>query len=82
MHQPEPISPASAEADARWNDFVRRVHARLDVEAVGFVVVNDGRVLVDCDRAALLLAERRGPRLVAASGQEVVDRRSNVAGAW
>jgi multidrug efflux pump subunit AcrA (membrane-fusion protein) len=88
MHQPQADtsttspSPTLPQGEAVWNEFLRRVHTRLEVETVGFVVVNEGRVLLGCDRVALILAERRSPRLAAVSGQSTVDRRSNVAAAW
>lgn len=57
---------------SRLEDYGRQVHADLDLRRVAFVIANQGRQLVDCDR--LSVAVRRGRRVVveAVSGVETV----------
>ena len=78
MHAPDPSHVAAAVPAENWADFVARVHARLDLDAVVYVLVNEGRRLLRCDRLSFALRAPRGPELVGVSGAEQVDRRANV----
>ena len=87
MHRPElppPISslPALGPSTGEWFDFLARVHGSLDLDDVAAVIVNELRRLLACDRVALVLVTRGRARVLAASGQESFDDRSNVAKAW
>lgn len=59
--------------------FVAAVHEKLSVAHATYVVVNDGRKIIGCDRLTILL--RRGSRyyVAAASGVDEVEPRSQVA---
>lgn len=59
--------------------FSLAVHDKTSVRSIAYAVVNDGRRLIGCDRAALLV--RRGSRFVVAavSGVESVETRSTAA---
>ena len=64
-----------------WSQFERfteRVHDGLDVERIAYVIANDGRQLIHCDR--IMVATLRGtrPRVIAVTGLDSIDRRSNV----
>jgi hypothetical protein len=61
----------------RLEGFSRQVHASLELTETAYVVANDGRLLIGCDR--LSVAGRRGRRtmLEAISGVDTVDRRSS-----
>jgi len=59
-----------------------QLHASLALDEVAAVIVNELRRLLACDRVGLLLVSRGRAELLAASGQESFDRRSNVARAW
>ncbi len=64
-----------------WNqlaDFARAVHLSLDPRQTAYTIANEGRRLVRCDRMSV--AVRKGRRCVieAVSGQDLVDKRSNV----
>jgi multidrug efflux pump subunit AcrA (membrane-fusion protein) len=62
---------------SRMESFVRRVHATLDFPAVAYELVNDGRQLIGCDRVSLATKHGSAYRLVAVSGIDTIDRRSN-----
>ena len=64
-----------------WSQFERfteRVHDGLDVERIAYVIANDGRQLIHCDR--IMVAQWNGtrPRVIAVTGLDSIDRRSNV----
>ena len=43
---------------SRFEQFVRRVHADLDLRRTAYTIVNEGRVLLECERVSLVV--RRG----------------------
>ena len=57
--------------------FTRQVHGSLNPQEVAYVVANDGRRLIECDRVSV--AVRYGGRvsIEAVSGADVVEKRSN-----
>ena len=63
---------------SRFERLIARLHASLDAREVAATAANDGRLLLSCDRVSV--AVRRGPRTVilAISGQDTVNRRSNL----
>ncbi len=63
---------------AQYEAFAERVHADLDLDRTAFVLANDGRGLIGCDRVSVLFVKgRRNCRLKSMSGQDTVDRRAN-----
>ena len=58
--------------------FARMIHTSLSPVEVGYLIANEGRRLVDCDRVSV--AVRYGKRTVieAVSGADVVEKRSNL----
>jgi hypothetical protein len=58
--------------------FARQIHSSLNPVEVGYLVANEGRRLVDCDRVSV--AQRRGSKthVEAISGADVVEKRSNL----
>lgn len=56
--------------------FYLSAHRHLDLRKTARVLVDDGRVLLGCDRLTLLVGKKRRQRVVAVSGQEDFDRRS------
>jgi multidrug efflux pump subunit AcrA (membrane-fusion protein) len=56
---------------------VQKLHRRLDVTTVAYVLVNEGRRLAECDRLGVAMRQAGGFRLVAMSGVDTIDRRSN-----
>jgi GAF domain-containing protein len=62
---------------AQVERFARSVHESLDPVATAFVLANEGRRIIGCDRVGVLVRRRRKLRLEAVSGQESVERRAN-----
>ncbi len=59
--------------------FTHAVHETLSVRRTAYAVVNDGRRLIGCDRLTLLGGRGRRYDIVATSGLEVVETRSQSA---
>ncbi len=59
--------------------FAEEIHARLSPAATAFTLANEGRRLIECDRASVAVVCGRGCRLAAVSGQAELDARSTVA---
>lgn len=62
----------------RIDDYARAVHRSLDLETTAFAIAAEARRFIGCDRVTI--AVRRGTRYrtLAVSGQETINRRSNV----
>lgn len=59
-------------------DFVRAIHGSLDPREVAYAAANDGRLLAGCDRLSVLSFDGRNCKVLAVSGQDDFDNRSNV----
>jgi len=68
----------SQQMSARWDEFIRAVYGSLDVQAAALTLVNDGRLIVGCDRLGVLLKHGSGCRVEAISGQHAINRRANI----
>ncbi len=62
----------------QFEQFAERAHRSLDLDTTAYSLANDGRQLIGCDRASVGIFRGRKFRLLAASGIDTVDRRSNV----
>ncbi len=58
--------------------FARQVHASLNPVEVAYVVANEGRRLIDCDRVSVGIRQGPRTRIEAISGADVVEKRSNL----
>jgi hypothetical protein len=58
--------------------FARQIHSSLNPMEVGYLVANEGRRLIDCDRVSVALRVGRKARVEAISGADVVEKRSNL----
>jgi hypothetical protein len=58
--------------------FSRQVHASLNPIEVSYVVANEGRRLIDCDRVSIGIRQGKRTRIEAISGADVVEKRSNL----
>ena len=58
--------------------FARLVHEQLDVRETAFVIVNEGRRMVGCDRVSVGLMRGRICKIEAISGQDTIENRSNI----
>ncbi len=62
----------------RMMEFIRDIHTSLDPRTVAYAAANDGRLLANCDRLSVLKFDSRNTRVLAVSGQDDFDNRSNV----
>jgi hypothetical protein len=58
--------------------FARQVHASLNPTEVAYLVANEGRRLVECDRVSVGVRHGRRVKIEAISGADVVEKRSNL----
>jgi hypothetical protein len=58
--------------------FARQIHASLNPIEVAYVIANEGRRLVDCDRVSVGIRQGQRVRIEAISGADVVEKRSNL----
>jgi hypothetical protein len=56
--------------------FARQIHASLNPTEVGYLIVNDARRLIECDRVSVAVRYGRKSKVVAISGADVVETRS------
>ena len=61
------------------SQLTQQVHSRLDVRGTAYVIANEGRRLVECDRVSVLVRRGRRYRLTAVSGVEKPNRRAKLA---
>lgn len=61
----------------QFQQFAERVHGSLDVESTAFVLANEGRRLIGCDRLSVAVRSGSRFRLRAVSGLDTVNRRAN-----
>ncbi len=69
-----------ADRQALWSqmeEFIRLVHANLDIRTTAYVIANEGRRLIGCDRVTVAIRRGGVCRVEAISGQDVFDKRSN-----
>lgn len=60
----------------RWDQYLQQLGQSWRLADVGAVIANDGRQLAVCDRISVLVRQRRGYRLLAASGVERINPRA------
>lgn len=58
--------------------FARLVHEQLDVRETSYVIVNEGRRMIGCDRVSVGLMKGRICKIEAVSGQDTIENRSNI----
>ena len=63
---------------AQADQFARMVHENLDVRETAYVVANEGRRLIGCDRVSVAIKRGRTCKVEAISGQDTIESRSNV----
>lgn len=70
-----------AEKQSLWEQletFTRTAHEKLDVRETAYTIANEGRRLIGCDRVSVAIKHGGKCRIEAVSGQDVIDKRSNV----
>jgi hypothetical protein len=58
--------------------FSRQIHASLNPMEVAYLIANEGRRLIDCDRVSVGIRQGKRTRIEAISGADVVEKRSNL----
>jgi hypothetical protein len=58
--------------------FARQIHGSLNPMECGYVVANEGRRLIDCDRVSVAMRRGKKAHVEAISGADVVEKRSNL----
>ncbi len=58
--------------------FSRQVHSTLNPTEAAYLIANEGRRLVDCDRLTVGIRQGRRTRVESVSGSDVVEKRSNL----
>ncbi len=71
------VLDAQQSALAQVERFSRAVHESLDPLATAFVLANEGRRIIGCDRVGVLVRHGKRLRLDAVSGQDNVERRAS-----
>ncbi|MFK7779165.1 MAG: efflux RND transporter periplasmic adaptor subunit [Gimesia sp.] len=67
------------EMEALWEDFEsfsEHIHLHLNSQKTAYILANEGRRLIDCDRISVLQRTGKSYRLIAASGVDAIERRS------
>lgn len=59
-------------------NFARQIHNSLNPTEVAYVVANEGRRLIDCDRVSVAQRTGRKAHIEAISGADIVEKRSNL----
>jgi hypothetical protein len=58
--------------------FARQVHGTLNPTEVAYLIANEGRRLVECDRVSVAVRYAKRTKVEAISGADVVEKRSNL----
>lgn len=59
-------------------NFTHIIHSTLDPRQAAYIVANESRRLIDCDRVSVAIRKGRKCFIEAVSGQDVIDKRSNI----
>lgn len=60
----------------QFESFSEHVHLHLNSQQTAYIIANEGRRLIDCDRVSVLQRTGRTYRLIAASGVDIIEKRS------
>ncbi|MCO8123876.1 hemolysin D [Stieleria sp. TO1_6] len=63
------------------DSFARAAHESLDLKETAFVIANEGRRLIGCDRVSVAIKKGRKCVVEAISGQDTIENRSNIVSA-
>ena len=63
------------------DSFARACHESLDLKETAYIVANEGRRLIGCDRVCVAIKKGRKCKVQAISGQDTIESRSNIVGA-
>lgn len=60
------------------DSFARATHESLDLKETAYIVANEGRRLIGCDRVSVAMKRGGKCRVMAVSGQDTIENRSNI----
>ena len=60
------------------DSFARATHESLDLKETAYIVANEGRRLIGCDRVSVAINKGRNCKVQAISGQDTIENRSNI----
>lgn len=60
------------------DQFARLVHDNLDIRDTAYTIANEGRRLIECDRVSVAVLKGGKAKVVAISGQDSIESRSNI----
>lgn len=60
------------------DSFARAVHESLELKETAYIVANEGRRLIGCDRVSVAIQKGRKCKVEAISGQDTIENRSNI----
>ncbi len=63
------------------DSFARAAHESLDLKETAYIVANEGRRLIGCDRVSVAIKKGRKCTVEAISGQDTIENRSNIISA-
>ncbi|NND99770.1 MAG: HlyD family efflux transporter periplasmic adaptor subunit [Pirellulaceae bacterium] len=63
------------------DSFARSTHESLDLKETAYIVANEGRRLIGCDRVSVAIKKGRKCKVQAVSGQDTIENRSNIISA-
>lgn len=63
------------------DSFARASHESLDLKETAYIVANEGRRLIGCDRVSVAIKKGRQCKVQAISGQDTIENRSNIVAA-
>lgn len=60
------------------DQFARLVHDNLELRDTAFTIANEGRRLIECDRVSVAVMRGGKAKVIAISGQDTIESRSNI----
>ncbi len=60
------------------DQFSRLVHENLDLQDTAYTIANEGRRLIECDRVSVAMLKGGKLKVIAISGQDSIENRSNI----
>lgn len=63
------------------DSFARAAHESLELKETAYIVANEGRRLIGCDRVSIAIKKGRKCKVQAISGQDTIENRSNIVSA-
>ncbi len=62
---------------SKFEQFIKSVHNGLDAKQTAYVIANEGRRVIDCDRVSVVLQKGRRCKVESVSGLDSIERRAD-----